>query len=117
MSIFPDFSDDEIKIVSDTLAERYGEPKDLQLADVELRLSKGDRELTECPALYWEDGDCHFLIAKLGPFRYHNQFFYHGNEQYGTSRDDYDDILDCAVTLLRLQADHHSQMNEEKTDG
>ena len=110
MSIFPDFSDDEIKIASDTLAEHYGEAKELQLADVELRLSKGDREH---PALYWVDGECHFLIAKLGPFHYHNQFFYGGNEQFGTSRDDYNDILDCTVTLLRLQADHQLQMDED----
>ena len=113
MSIFPDFSDDEIKIVSDALAERYGEAKDLQLADVELQLSKGDSELIERPALYWVDGECHFLIAKLGPFRYHNQFFYRGNEQFGTSRDDYDDLLDCAVTLLRLQTDHQSQKDTD----
>lgn len=108
MSIFPEFSDDEIKIVSDALAERYGETKNLQLADVDLRLSKDDSELAERPALYWEDGECHFLIAKLGPFRYHNQFFYRDNEQFATNRDDYDDILDCTVTLLRLQADHRS---------
>lgn len=113
MSIFPDFSDNEINIVSDALTERYGEAKDLQLADVELRLSQGGNELTEYPALYWFDGQCHFLIAKLGPFRYHNQFFYQGHEQFGTSRDDYDDILDCAVTLLRLQADHQSQLDTD----
>jgi hypothetical protein len=115
MSITPDFSDNEINIVTDTLAEHYGVAKQLQLADVELRLSKDDLELTERPALYWEDDDCHFLIAKLGPFRYHNQFFYHGNEQFGTSRDDYDDILDCAVTLLRLQADHQWQRDTEES--
>lgn len=114
MSIFPDFSDNEINIVSDALAERYGAPKPLQLADVELRLSKDDHKLTERPALYWEADDCHFVIAKLGPFRYHNQFFYRGNEQFSTSRDDYDDILDCAATLLRLQADHQSQRDKEE---
>jgi hypothetical protein len=113
MSIFPDFSDDEINIVSDALAEHYGAPTQLHLADVELRLSRDDREPTERPALYWEAGDCHFVIVKLGPFHYHNQFFYRGNEQFSTSRDDYDDILDCAVTLLRLQADHQSQRDKE----
>ena len=113
MSIFPEFSDNEIKIVSDALAERYGEAKDLQLADVELHLSKDDSELTERPALYWEDGDCQFLIAKLGPFHYHNQIFYREHEQFATSRDDYNDILDYVVTVLRLQADHQAQLNEE----
>ena len=116
MSVLPDFSEDEIKVVTETLAERYGSPKEIQLADVELRLSKGDRELTECPAIYWEDKGCHFVIAKLGPFRYHNQFFYRGNEQFGTGRDDYDDILDCTVTLLRLQADHTATREAENSN-
>lgn len=106
MSVFPDFSEDEIKIITDTLAERNDRPKDIQLADVELRLSRGDRELTVCPATYWEDKDCDFLIAKLGPSQYHNRFFYRSNEQFGTGRENYDDILDCAVMLLKLQADH-----------
>jgi hypothetical protein len=113
MSITPDFSDAEINIVKATLEERYGSPKEIQLADVELRLSKANRELTERPAIYWEDKDCHFVIAKLGPFQYHNQFFYRGNEQFGTGRDNYDDILDCAVTLLQMQADHESQRDVE----
>lgn len=113
MSITPDFSEDEIKIVSDTLIERYGAAKEIHLADVELRLSKDDRELTERPALYWEDDDCHFVIAKLGPLQYHNQFFYHGHEQFSTGNDNYDNLLDCAITLLRLQADHQAQRNKE----
>ncbi|MBL1276017.1 MAG: hypothetical protein COB30_008005 [Ectothiorhodospiraceae bacterium] len=53
------------------------------------------------------------MIAKLGPFQYHNPFFYRGNEPFGTGRDDYDDILDCTVTLLRLQADHQSSRDTE----
>ena len=38
MSITPDFSAEEINIVKDTLAERYGAPKEVHLADVELHL-------------------------------------------------------------------------------
>jgi hypothetical protein len=116
MSITPDFSDDEIKIVSDTLAERYGVAKEIHLADVELRLSNNEQELSEYPALYWEDQDCHFIIAKFGPFRYHNQFFYHGTEQFGTSRTDYDDIFECTATLLHLQADHQAKREAEAND-
>lgn len=106
MSISPDFTDEEIQIVRDTVAERYGQTKQIELADVEVRLSKGDRELNERPALYWEDKDCHFVIVKLGPFQYHNQFFYRGHEQFGTGKDNYEDIHPCTVTLLQVQADH-----------
>jgi hypothetical protein len=113
MSITPDFSAEEINIVKDTLAERYGAPKEVHLADVELHLSQDDRELSERPALYWQDKDCHFIIAKLGPFQYHNQFFYRGHEQFGTGRSDYDNLFDCTATLLRLQADHQAQREAE----
>lgn len=111
MSITLDFTEDEIKIVSDILSERYGAAKTLQQADVELRLSRDDSELTERPALYWEDSDCHFLIAKLGPFQYHNQFFYRSDEQFNTGPDNYNDILDCVATLLKLQAKHQSELD------
>ena len=36
------------------------------------------------------------------------------NEQLGTGRDSYDDILDYTVTLLRLQADHTTTRENEK---
>jgi len=47
-----------------TLMERYSEKKDVQIVDTETRLYTTDKELTECPALYWQDQDCHFIIAK-----------------------------------------------------
>ncbi len=57
MSAISDITDTETGIVQSTLDERWGKNKALpQVVDVEARLSKGDRELTECPALYWEQG-------------------------------------------------------------
>jgi hypothetical protein len=113
MSSVPDFGDDEIKVVEDTLQERYRRPVPVQRADVELRLTPEDRELTECPALYWEDGECHFVIAKLGKARYHCQFYYGLHQQYGTGRPEYDDLFDCVTTLLKLQADHAATEQEQ----
>lgn len=46
------------------------------------------------------------MIIKISPFQYHNQFFNRGHEQFGTGKDNYDDIHACAVTLLQGQADH-----------
>ena len=104
-----EFNPDEINIVEATLIERYGKAVGAELADVELRLSKGDRELVERPAVYWEEGDCHFVICKLGENHFRSQFFYRGHQQFGTGREDYDDLHHCAVTLLQVQADHQAQ--------
>ena len=100
MTSIPDYTTDEIKIVSDTLAERYGKSVAVELADVELRLNPEDRTLTTCPALYWEDNECHFVVCKLGNNRFYCQF-----------KREYHDLFDCVVTLLRVQADH--QLKEQ----
>ncbi len=59
MQNIPDFSDSELWIINSTLAERYGAPREIQLAETELRLDKGSTQLVPCPAAYWEDGGGH----------------------------------------------------------
>jgi len=109
MSAIPDITDTEKHTVRQVLNERWGKDKvDMHLVDVEARLSPADRELTECPALYWEQGDCHFVLIKTDDSRYRTQFFYGNREQFGTGIHEYDNIGDCALSLLRLQADHES---------
>jgi len=50
-----DFSDTDTWTVRQTLDERWGKGKtETQLADVEVRLRSADRELSTCPALFWE---------------------------------------------------------------
>jgi hypothetical protein len=114
MSTIPDFTAEELDIIKQTVTERFGEAKDLHLADTEMRLDKASTQLTSCPAVYWEARNCHFLIAKLGDKRYRNQFFYKGYQQYGTGIEEYDDIFNCALTLLQVQADHEAAQQEEK---
>ncbi len=114
MSKIPDFSKEEIKVVNDTLQERYDGPVESHLVDVELRLNPDDSQVTECPAIYWEHGDCHFVLAKTGDSRFYSQFFYSNREQFGTGQQSYDDILDCLVTTLRVQADHELERNKVK---
>ena len=113
MSEIPDFNDDELNVVKETVKERYGEAINIELADTELRLDPSARQLTTCPAVYWEARDCHFVICKLGEQRYHNQFFYRGYDQYGTGIREYDDIFTCVTTLLQIQADHEAKRNAE----
>jgi hypothetical protein len=108
MSKIPDFTDTERHVVETTVKERFGKPVEVQVADAEIRLYTGDRELTEVPVLYWHERDCQFVIFKVADNRFRNQFFYSVKDQFGTGREEYDDIGDCVLTLLRVQADHDS---------
>jgi hypothetical protein len=100
----PDFTDAERWCVETTLLERYGRKVEIEQADIELRLDPVLPLLTVCPALYWKEGAA-FVISKVGDGRFRAQFFYSVREQYGTGREEYDDLADCVVTLLKLQAD------------
>ena len=113
MSVIPDFTNEELDVIKKTVAERFGEPKDIELADTEMRLDKSTTQLTNCPAVYWEARDCHFVIVKTGDKRYRNQFFYRGYQQYGTGIEEYDDIFNCTLTLLQVQADHEAKEKED----
>lgn len=106
MTKIPDFTETEFWTVRSTVVERFRRQLEVQRADTEIRLSPHDRELTVCPALYWQFEDCHFLLIKTGPSRFHNQFFYSVREEYGTGKHDYDDIAECVIALLQAQADH-----------
>ncbi|MDH5327253.1 MAG: hypothetical protein OEZ68_05545 [Gammaproteobacteria bacterium] len=106
-----EFSHQELDIIQQTVNERYGQPVELQLADTELRLDPDSPHLTECPAVYWEARNCHFVISKISDERFHCQFFYGRKEHYGTGRREYDDLAQCVITLLQLQADHEAKSN------
>lgn len=109
----PDITDSETWIIKNTLRERYGEGKEFSLADSEIRLMPSDRELTACPVVYWEHQGCHFVIFKTGERKYRAQFFYRGYQQYGTGVREYDDLSECAVSLLQVQADHQAKESGE----
>lgn len=93
-------------MVETAIKERYEKPVEIQQADVELRLDPALPELTECPALVWKAGRATFIISKLDDECFRSQFFYSVREQYGTGKEDYDDLSECVTTLLKLQADH-----------
>ena len=101
-----DFSDEELKLISDTLSERFGKSVETQLADIELPVDNGDKELTPCPAVYWEEKGCHFILAKTSENKFFSQFFYDEHEQFVTEKPFYDDLHNCVMSLLQVQADH-----------
>jgi hypothetical protein len=102
----PDFTDTELWVIRQAVAERFRKEVEIQQADAELRLNPGDRELTLCPVVYWRDDKAQFVIFKTGVQSYRNQFFYSVLKQYGTGRDEYTDIGECVTILLQVQADH-----------
>jgi len=115
MSTINDFTDAEQWAVSTTLKERW--PKqaiDLQQADVEIKRFPHDRELTLCPALFWQVGTTSFIIIKVGDRAYRSQFYYKGFQQYGTGKSEFDDIADCTTTLLQVHADKETDLLKEQ---
>jgi len=106
MSAIEDFTESELWIIRTTLNERYDETIEPLLADTELRLNPYSTELATCPAAYWERDGCHFIVTKTGDSRYRCQFYYRVHQMYGTGTDEYDDLSECMVTLLQVQADY-----------
>lgn len=114
MSGIPDFTETELWVVDATLKERYGHAVEVQQADVELRLDPGVSELMVCPALVWKEQGAGFVLSKVGDNRFRCQFFYSVREQYGTGKSEYDDLLECVVALLKLQADHEAKRQQNQ---
>ncbi|MDT8452022.1 MAG: hypothetical protein RQ936_04660 [Gammaproteobacteria bacterium] len=115
MSSIADITDTEQWTVSTTLKERWpNQDIELQLADVEIRMYPGDRELTECPALFWQVDEASFVIIKVAERIYRCQFYYRGYQQYGSGGKDFDDIADCLVTMLQVHADRETVRKEEQ---
>ena len=114
MASIPDFTKSELWIVEKTLEERYREPVVPESVEIELRLNPLSSVMTPCPALYWERGRAHFVIAKVGEQRYRCQFFYRVHQQYGTGIEEYEDLTECVVTLLQVQADYELKQAQER---
>ena len=114
MSSVPDFTEAEQWSVETTLKERWPDQDlEIQLADVEIKMYPQDRELTVCPAIFWEVGSTSFVIIKVADRTYRSQFYYRGYQQYGTGKPEYDDITDCVVTMLQVHADKEAKDREE----
>ena len=112
MSKIPDYTESEIWTLQSTLKERYGEDRKVELAETELRLDPNSTELASCPTAYWEDDGCHFIICKTGSERYRCQFFYRVHQMYGTGIEEYDNLSECTVTLLQVQADYAAKQRD-----
>jgi len=105
----PDFTASELRTARATLQERYGKPVEPELADCELHLDKDSPEPTSCPSLFWHNGGCNFVAFKIAGNRFRCQFFYQIHEMFGTGVEEFDNLGDCILTLLQIQADHDAE--------
>jgi len=104
-----EFNSEELAVIEQSLKERFGKAVETSDVETQLRLNPPSPELSTCAGVYWHADDCHFVVSKTGDSQYHSLFFYTEDEQFGTGKTFYDDIMDCVLTLLRAQADHHLQ--------
>ena len=102
----PDFTEREKKLVQQCLKERYGKEVPVETAEAEVMLDQLTQALDTCPSLTWQERDANFVVYKTGDNRFGCQFYYIETEQYGTGKDEYDNLGDCVITLLQVQADH-----------
>ncbi len=100
------FTERETHLVRQCIKERYGHEVAFDTAEAELQLDLLQEDLTTCPSLTWQDQNANFVIFKTGDSRFRCQFYYTDVEQFGTGKDEYDNLGDCALTLLQVQADH-----------
>lgn len=110
-----DFTEREKKLVSQAIYERYEKLVPLESVEAELQLNLLSDELTPCPSLTWKERDAHFVIFKTGDNRFRCQFYYIDTEQYGTGKEEYDNLGDCVITLLQVQADHEAMRHGIKS--
>jgi hypothetical protein len=110
---YPSFSVSDLSLARATLKERFGFDVDVQEAETEVRLSPGDRELALCPAIFWQVEKCSFVVAKTGPAGYRAMFFYSIKDRFGTSKEEYDNLGDCLITLLKVQEKEHERRQQE----
>jgi len=113
----PEFSASDIKLVQATLKERFGaavvDKVEIKEVETEIRLSQADRELTECPALFWIVGDCAFVLSRTGPAEYRAMFYYSVKDRFGTGKETYDNLGDCLISLLKVQEEEDAKRRSE----
>ncbi|MEW5769358.1 MAG: hypothetical protein AB1831_03230 [Pseudomonadota bacterium] len=117
MSDIPEFSASDIKLVQATLKERFGaevaEKTEIKEVETEIRLSPADRELTDCPALFWVVDDCAFVISRTGLAAYRAMFYYSVKDRFGTGQEEYDNLGDCVITLLKVHEETEAKRRAE----
>ncbi|MDC0994012.1 hypothetical protein OAR16_00205 [bacterium] len=103
------FTAREKNLVRQAIRERYGIDQELLEIDAELQLNPLQEKLETCPSLTWTQRGANFVVFKTGDSRFRCQFYYLDSEQFGVGKEEFDNLGDCIVTLLQVQADHELQ--------
>lgn len=106
MTGIADFTKEELKIVQESVNERYGHEIELQLADAEIRPDLSVSELTEVPTICRSECDANFIIAKTETQKYRSQFYNRGYQMLGN-------FSSCVITTLQAQAVHENKEDQE----
>ncbi len=109
----PGFTPADLSLVRATLKERFGHEVEVAEAETEVRLSPADRELVKCPALFWKEDGCSFVVAKTSLVGFRAMFFYSIKARFGTGKEEYDNLGDSVITLLKVQEEEHTRRNQE----
>ncbi len=111
------FSDADWNLVQAALRERYGRQVQVDEVETEIRLNPADRELTVCPALYWKEDGCNFVVSKTGDNQFRSMFFWSVKDRFSTGKDEYDNLGDCLVTTLKMQEEAGHLRDAEAAGG
>jgi len=111
------FSDADWHLVQAALRERYGRQVQVDEVETEIRLNPADRELTVCPALYWKEDGCNFVVSKTGDNQFRSMFFWSVKDRFSTGKDEYDNLGDCLVTTLKMQEEAGHLRDAEAAGG
>jgi hypothetical protein len=71
-----------------------------------LLLDPAGAATTECAAVFWRARGAQFVVLTNSDARFRCRLFYTDADHYGTGRDEYDDLANCVLSLLRVQADN-----------
>lgn len=97
-----DFSLFEKNIVKNLINERWS-GVDVELADVEVSRTSSGKSLPY-PALVWEASKCTFVVIKVDESAYKCIFYYLGTQRFDTGVNEYDDLNDCILSIMKVQA-------------
>lgn len=90
-------------LMREALRERFAHTVEVNEVETEIRINPADRDLTICPALYWEEDGCRFVLSKTGVTQFRSMFFWSVRDRFSTGQEEYDNLGDCVVTLLKMQ--------------
>ncbi len=97
-----DFSLLEINLAKNLVNDRWRDVK-IELADVEVSRSSKSESLPY-PALVWEASKCTFVVIKVDESAYKCIFYYLGTQRFDTGVNEYEDLHDCVLSIMKLQA-------------